>query len=82
MNNSIYGSTCENQAKHTDIRLLTDTAECKKLTSKQQCQGVRILTDHVVCLNLKKITININKTFYVGFAVLELSKLHMVKSGA
>ena len=79
MNNSIYGKTCENHAKHTDIRLLTETAECQKLTSKPQCQGVSIFTDQLVGLNLKQVTITINKLFYVGFAFLELSKLHMFK---
>ena len=74
-----YGKTCENQAKHTDIRLLADTAECQKLSCKPQCQGIRIFNDHLVGLNLKKFTITINKPFYMGLAVLELSKLHMFK---
>ena len=79
MKNSIYCKTCQNHSKHTDIRLLTDTVECQKLSSKPQCQGVGIFTDHLVALNLKKVTLPINKPFYVGFAVLELSKLHMFK---
>ena len=79
MNNSIYGKTCENQAKHTDIRLLTDTTEFQKLSGKPQCQGIRIFNEQLVGLNMKKVTITINKPFYVGFAVLELSKLHMFK---
>ena len=77
MAKSIYGKTCENQAKHTDIRLLTDIVECQKLLSKPQCQGMRILTDDLVGLNLTKVTVTINKPFYVWFAVLELSNLHM-----
>ena len=79
MNNSIYGKSCENQAKHTYIRLLTDIVECLKLSAKPQCQGIRIFNDGLVGLNMKKVTITINKPFYVGFAVLELSKLHMFK---
>ena len=82
MINSIYGKTCENQAKHTDIRLLTDIVECQKLSSKPQCHAVRIFSHYIVCLNLKKVTVTINKPFYVGFAVLELSKLHMFKYAA
>ena len=79
MNNSIYGKTCENQAKHTDNRLRTDTEKCERLSSKPQCQGIRIFNDHLVGLNMKKVIITINNPFYVGFAVLELSKLNMLK---
>ena len=79
MNNSIYGKTCENQSKHSDIGLLTDTAEFQKLSSKPQCQGILIFNDDLVGLNMKKVMITINKPFYVVFAVLELTKLHMFK---
>ena len=79
MNNSIYGKTCENQAKHTDIPLRTDTEKCERLSCKSQCQVIRIFNDHLVGLNMKKVTITINKPFYAGFVVLELSKPHMFK---
>ena len=79
MSNSIYGKRCQSQGKHPDIRLLTETAECQNLSGKPQCQGIRIFNEHLVGLNLKKVTITINKCFYVGFAVLELSKLHTFK---
>ena len=79
MNNSIYGKTCENQAKRSDIRLVADPTEFMKLLSKPQCQDVRMFNEFLVALNLKKVQITINKPFYVGFAVLELSKLHMYK---
>ena len=82
VNNSIYGKTCENQAKHTDIRLLTDIVEFQKLSNKPQCQGVWIFSYQFLVHNLKKVTVTINNPFYVGFAVLELSKLHMIKYAA
>ena len=79
---SSYGKTCENHAKHNDIRLLTETGVFQKLYGKPQCQGIRIFNVHLVGLYLKKVRIRINKPFYVGFAVMELSKLHMFKYGA
>ena len=79
MNNSIYGKTCENQAKHTDIRLLTDPKQLAKLCVKPQCRDVRIFNEQLSAVNMTKIRILINKPFYVGFAVLELSKLHMYR---
>ena len=72
---SSYGKTCENHAKHNDIRLLTETEVFQKLSGKPQ----RIFNVHLVGLYLKKVRIRINKPFYVGFAVMELSKLHMFK---
>ena len=58
---------------------MTDTEACEKLSCKPQCQGIRIFNDQLVPLNMTKVTITINKPFYVGFAVLEISKLHMFK---
>ena len=79
MNNSIYGKTCENQSKRSDIKLVNDPAEFKKLACKPHCQDVRIFNEQLVGVNLKKVKVMIDKPFYVGFAVLELSKLHMYK---
>ena len=77
MNNSIYGKTCENQSKRSDIKLVNDPNEFKKLACKPHCQDVRIFNEQLVGVNMKKVKVMINKPFYVGFAVLELSKLHM-----
>ena len=38
-----------------------------------------MFNEFLVALNLKKVQITINKPFYVGFAVLTLTKLHMSK---
>ena len=69
MNNSIYGKTCENHAKHTDIRLRKNTEELKMLSCKPQCQGFRIFDEHLLGRNLNKVLISINKPFYGAFAL-------------
>ena len=79
MNNSIYGKTCENQKKRTDIRLVTTEKKCKKLVEKPHCLGFRIFEEHLVGIELRKQKVLIDKPFYVGFSVLELSKLHMYR---
>ena len=79
MNNSIYGKTCENQKKRTDIKLVTTEAKCKKLVEKPHCLGFRIFDEQLVGIEMQKIKTLINKPFYVGFSVLELSKLHMYR---
>ena len=79
MNNSCFGKTCENQKKRSDVRLVTDAQKCKKLIEKPHCKGFRIFTEDVAAVDLSKVTTLINRPFYVGFCVLELSKLHMYR---
>ena len=79
MNNSIYGKTCENQKKRTDIKLITNEKKCKKLVEKPHCMGFKIFDEQLVGVEMRKIKTLINKPFYVGFSVLELSKLHMYR---
>ena len=79
MNNSVYGKTCENLKKRSDIRLLIDEAKTKKLVEKPHCLAYRIFAENLMGVNMMKIKVLIDKPFYVGFAVLELSKLHMYR---
>ena len=79
MNNSIYGKTCENQKKRTDIKLVTDEKKCKKLVEKPHCLNFRIFDEKLAAIEMRKLKTMINKPFYVGFSVLELSKLHMYR---
>ena len=77
MNNSVYGKTCENQRKRTDIRLINNDAVCKQLIEKSHCMGFRIFDVDLAGVELRKINLTITKPTYVGFTVLELSKLAM-----
>ena len=79
MNNSIYGKTCENQKKRTDIKLVTSEAKFKKLSEKPHLKTTAIFGDSLVGMEMLKLKSLINKPFYVGFSVLELSKLHMYR---
>jgi len=77
MNNSVYGKTCENLRKRSDIRLVADAHEAEKLIEKPHCLDVRIFDQNLIGVELKKVKVLVNKPSYVGFAVLELSKLLM-----
>ena len=79
MNNSIYGKTCENQKKRTDIKLVTTEEKRKKLVEKPHCTQFRIFDEQLVGIELRKVKNLVDKPFYVGFSVLELSKLHMFR---
>jgi len=79
MNNSCFGKTCENMSKRTDIRLVNDEEKAKELLAKPHMLGFAIFNKDLAAVNLMKLKCKIDKPFYVGFAVLELSKLHMYK---
>ena len=79
MNNVIYGKTCENLTKRTDIKLVNTEKECQKLIRKPHCLRFQIFAHDLVGIEMQKVKCLINKPTYVGFTVLELSKLHMYK---
>ena len=79
MNNSIYGKTCENQKKRTDIKLVTQEEKRKKLMEKPHCMSFKIFDEDLAAVEMRKLKTMIDKPFYVGFSVLELSKLHMYR---
>ena len=79
MNNSIYGKTCENLTKRTDIRLVSSKKMCEKLIHKPHCLRFEVFAPELAAIELQKVKCYINKPTYVGFSVLELSKLHMYK---
>ena len=78
-NNAIYGKTCENQKERSDIKLVNPDKECKRLLEKPQLKGFKIFSERLAAIDLRKVEAKIDKPFYVGFTVLDLSKLHMYK---
>lgn len=78
-NNACFGKACENQKKRTDIKLVTDPNKCKRLIELPHMIGFRIFTETLSAVELRHIRAKVNKPFYVGFSVLELSKLHMYR---
>ena len=78
-NNAVYGKTCENQRKRTDIHLVNDRVKAAKLVDKPHCLDARIFNEKLVGIEMQKVKILLTKPSYVGFVVVELSKLHMLK---
>src|SRR5579871_5099823 len=78
MNNAVYGKTCENVKKRSDIRLYLDEKVLKQIR-KPHCVQFRNFDDKIVAVEMGKIKALINKPIYVGFAILELSKHFMFR---
>lgn len=79
MNNSSYGKTCENLKKRSDIRLSNNEQKVRELVEKPHCLGFRIFGEKLAAVELRKVPMLINRPFYIGFAVLELSKTLMFR---
>ena len=78
MNNAVYGKICENQRKRTDIHLVNDRLKAAKLVDKPHCLDERIFHEKLVGIQMQNVKLLHTKPSYVGFLVLELSKLHML----
>ena len=76
MNNAVFGKTCENQKKRTNIRLVQDLKKMMDLVGKPTFRDGRIFGENLASVELQKTKVQINRPFYTGFAVLDLSKLH------
>ena len=77
MNNSVFGKTQVNLRKHVQVDLITDAAVLHKRIAKPSfCCGIPI-TDCLTVVQCKVQTLVLNRPIYLGFTVLELSKLHM-----
>ncbi|KAL8558723.1 hypothetical protein ACOMHN_036390 [Nucella lapillus] len=69
----------ENPHKRKDVRLVTEENKAIKLTSKPEYQDFRRFHDYLYGITMKKIRVNLDKPVFIGFTVLELSKLLMLE---
>ena len=58
MNNIIYGKTCENLTKRTDIKLVK---ECDKFISKPHCLRFQLFADYLAAIEPQNVKCMINK---------------------
>ena len=75
--NSVFGKTMENLRKRVNVKLVNDVKQLKKLTASPSFDHFRIFTNELVAVNMKKPTLYLNRPIYVGFAILDLSKVLM-----
>ena len=75
MNNSVYGETMENLRKRINLRLDNNAKDYKKYTSKPSFVSLKIFNKHFVAIHETKPILTVDKPIYVGFSILDLSKL-------
>ncbi|KAK3103084.1 hypothetical protein FSP39_016343 [Pinctada imbricata] len=77
MNNSIFGKTMENLRKRVNIQLVHREKQLVKLTAKPGFKSFKIFNKDLASVQLVKPKLVLNRPIYVGFAILELSKVLM-----
>ena len=80
MVNSIYGKTMENLRKRVIVKLVNNEKDYVKYVSRPTFVSQKILDKNFVAIHKVKPVLLLNKPIYVGFCVLDLSKLLMYDS--
>ena len=77
MNNAVFGKTMENLRKRVDIQLVHQEKRLHKLTKKPGFMSFKIFNSDLASVELQKIKLVLNRPIYVGFSILDLSKVLM-----
>ena len=77
MNNSIFGKTMENIRNRVDVKLVNNRAKAQKLVAKPNFRHLKIFTENLVSIHMKKTSLTMNKPVYLGMSILDLSKTIM-----
>ena len=77
LNNAVYGKTMENMRKRIKIRIVKNSQDFIKYTSRPTCVNWKVFKNNLAAIHEKKISLTLNKPIYVGFTVLETSKWEM-----
>ena len=75
MNNSTFGKTMKNLRKRINVRLVNNAADYKKYVSKVSFVSQKIFSKNFVALHETKPVLTLDKPIFVGFNILDLSKL-------
>ena len=79
MNNSVFGKTMENVRKRISVKLINNSKDYVRCVSKPNFISQKIFSKKFVAIHQIKPVLILNKPIYVGFSILDLSKLLMYK---
>ena len=77
MNNAVFGKTMENVRKHRNIKLVRTDNKRNKLVSEPNYHTMKLISDNLAIIEMKKVKVKMNKPIYLGLSILELSKITM-----
>ena len=79
LNNAFFGKTMENPRKKLNVRAAFSRDRCQKLLRNPQLEYFEIINPNFTIYKMRKSNLVLDKPIFVGFSVLELSKLHMYR---
>ena len=74
MINSVYGKTMENLRKRINVRFVNNKKDFLKYTSKPTYVTHNLFNKNFAAIHENKQVLVLNKSIYIGFTVLDLSK--------
>ena len=77
VNNTFVGKTMENLRKIISVKLINNAEDYVKCISKLSFVSQKIFSKNFVAIHKIKPVLKLNKPMYVGFSILDLSKLFM-----
>ena len=77
MNNSVFGKTMENLRKRISVKLVNNAKDYVRYVSKPSFVSQKIFSKNFVAVREIRPVLTLNKPIYVGFSILDLSKLLM-----
>ena len=75
MNNTVSKKFIVNVRNDRDIELVTTEAGRIYMVSEPNCRTTNIFSDNLLIIEIKRTQILINKPFYLGLSILEISKI-------
>jgi hypothetical protein len=79
LNNIYYGKSMQNVRNQHTTHICTDENKARHLISSFQCKEFKQVTNDVTTVIMRKKNVLFDKPIYIGFSVLELSKLTIYK---
>ena len=77
MNNAVYRKTMENVRNHRIIKLVNNDKKRNKLVSESNYHTKKWFSENLLTIEMKKTSVKMNKSIYLGLAILSLSKILM-----
>ena len=77
LNNSLFGKTMESLRKRINVKLVTEQIQAERCVANPVCESFRIINENITMVKSRVTKIRWDKPTYIGFCVLELSKLLM-----
>ena len=77
MNNSTFGKTIETLRKRINFRLVNNAGDYKKYVSKPSFVSPKRFSKNFVVVHEIEPVLTLDKPIYVGFSILDLSKMLM-----